>query len=150
MRLVCVYYIVYSLIRLKKATDANCPNKHFVSPHGWPDCHHSFQPQAPSLLSVKHVTFRGVDYTGKGQPKPWISPFPTNSAQCPTRKSSLYPTTVLHYSPFFFSSPQSREERRACFLPLCSNHLHNCIYVIVSLLSLVFILNNLSSFSLLS
>lgn len=71
----CVYYIVYSLIRLKKATDANCPNKHFVSPHSWPDCHHSFQPQAPLLL-VKHVTFTGVDYTGEGQREPWISHFP--------------------------------------------------------------------------
>lgn len=71
----CVYYIVYSLIRLRKATDANCPNKHFVSPHSWPDCHHSFQPQAPSLLWVEHVTFTGVDCTGEGQSELRISLF---------------------------------------------------------------------------
>lgn len=76
MRLVCVYYIVYSLIRLRKATDANCPNKHFVSPHSWPDCHHSFQPQAPSLLWVEHITFTGVDCTGEGQSELRISPIP--------------------------------------------------------------------------
>lgn len=63
---------------------------------------------------------------------------------------SLYPSTVLHYSPFFFSSPQLRDERRVYFLPLCSNHLHDCIYVIASPLSPVFILNKFSSFSLLS
>lgn len=58
-------------------------------------------------------------------------------------------SAVLHYSPFFFSSPQSIY-RRVYFLPLCSNHLHNCICVTASPLSPVFILNNLSSSSLLS
>ena len=82
MRLVCVYYIVYSLIRLRKATDANCPNKHFVSPCSWPDCHHSFQPQARSLLWVEHVTFTGVDCTGEGQSELWISPCPHCSDDC--------------------------------------------------------------------
>lgn len=85
----CVYYIVYSLIRLRKATDANCPNKHFVSPHSWPDCHHSFQPQAPSPLWVEHVTFTGVDCTGEGQSELLISCFP----RCSDHLLQIQPTT---------------------------------------------------------
>lgn len=63
------------------------------------------------------------------------------------REPRLHPSAVLRYSPFFLSCPQSIY-RRVYFLPPCSTHLHSCIYVIASPLSPVFILNNLSSFSL--
>jgi len=108
VRLVCVHYIVYSLIRLRKATDANCPNKHFVSPHSWPDCQHSFQPQAPSLLRVEHVTFTGVDCAGEGRSELRISPFPRCSDRLPQIQPTppaesqgcvrLQPSSTAHFS----------------------------------------------------
>lgn len=139
MRLVCVYYIVYSLIRLKKATDANCPNKHFVSPHSWPDCHHSFQPQAPSLLSVKHVTFTGVDYTGEGQPETWISPFPYCSDSLLQIQPNAPPESQVYMQLQFpttapFSFPLHSWEKREEFISRFAATTYITAFMLVHLL----------------